>query len=99
MGGHIVSQDDAQSPGSDGASPYQRRGLLCYLAYDLLPHRIVDQWTQEFIGVILQVEMTRKAPVRTEPHPTSGELWKFQKCVRRGSNPQPSAPEADALSS
>ena len=27
MGGHVVRRDDEKSPGSDGASPYHRRGL------------------------------------------------------------------------
>ena len=42
-GGHFARQDDAQSPGSDGASPYQWRNM------------------------------------------------EISNCVRRGSNPQPSA--------
>jgi hypothetical protein len=39
-GGHIARQGDAGNPGSDGASPYQRRGFPRGLAYDVTPYGI-----------------------------------------------------------
>jgi hypothetical protein len=54
-GDHIASRDDAQSPGSDGASPYQCRGLPRYLWQSTrIPSiGLVNQSGQEFMGVIL----------------------------------------------
>ena len=70
MGGHVARRDDAGSPGSDGASPYLRRGFPRCLAYDVTPYAIGRPIDEEFMGVTSQGRMTRKAPVRTEPHPT-----------------------------
>jgi hypothetical protein len=92
MGGHIVSRDDPQSPGSDGASPYQRWGLPRYL-WRLPPIGLVNQSSQEFMRGHVASQDDGASPLLVENY------GNFQNCVRRGSNPQPSAPEADALSS
>jgi hypothetical protein len=52
MGGHIARQDDAKSPGSDGASPYPRWHLLRYL-WQLPPIGLANESSQEFMGVML----------------------------------------------
>jgi hypothetical protein len=71
MGAHVASQDDAKSPGSDGASPYQGRGLPHCLATAISAVDLVDQSPRSLWGwATSQARMTRKAPVRTEPHPT-----------------------------
>ena len=41
------------------------------LAHDVMPYKLVDQLTKISYGVTSQGRITRKAPVRTEPHPTN----------------------------
>ena len=41
------------------------------LANDVMPYKLVGQSAKISYGVISQGRMTRKAPVRTEPHPTN----------------------------
>ncbi len=78
MWGRVARQDDTESPGSDGASPYLPALPPRGLAYDITPYAELARPTDKGIhcGVALQGRMTRKAPVRTEPHPT------FRRCLR-----------------
>jgi hypothetical protein len=69
MGGHVTRRDDAESPGSGGASPY----LSALSRHDVIPYLMewVEQSTEQFMGGTSHGRMTRKAPVRAEPHPTT----------------------------
>jgi hypothetical protein len=69
----VAEQDRAESPGSDGASPYP-------LGFALLRWRFPGRATESrgrkmrqspnTCGMMSRSRVTREAPVRTEPHPT-----------------------------
>jgi hypothetical protein len=65
MEGHATRQDDLESPGSGGASPYLSASPSLMTSP---PMKLVDQLTEEFMGVTPQGRMNWKAPVRAEPH-------------------------------
>jgi hypothetical protein len=78
MGGDVMWQVDAASPGSGGASPYLRRSFALYRGRGFPPILVVlglgretAQW-EKSTGVTSCGRLTRQAPVRAEPHPTSG---------------------------
>jgi hypothetical protein len=81
-GGDVVKRGQAGSPDSDGASPYQHRGL--YKSVLLVGHRqrkaenarhenatlLSGAMKRVLGGVTLSGGAKPEAPVRTEPHPT-----------------------------
>ena len=60
--GHVTRQDDVESPGAGRAKLRLSRGFGVASPRTSSPMQLVDQLTEEFMGVTSQGRMTRKAP-------------------------------------
>ena len=68
----------AGSPGSDGASPYLRRGFPYHPALRRdPPHEILVSWPANFIGGDAICEATREAPAQAELRPTCAGAFRI----------------------
>ena len=79
-GRDVVGQGNPESPGSDGASPYQWVSTL-FPPIVLVLVLVLDFFMQAHGGVTSLGRATREAPVRTEPHPTKGLRLSFPPIV------------------
>jgi hypothetical protein len=80
MGGQVTARITREGPGSDGALPYHRARFPALPRFGVTRHGIwPTNSIEESWGVTSQGRITREAPVRTEPHPTTARG--FPRCL------------------